>query len=240
LSLLPVFQYLFSATNESLGAVNCQRIVDPKVAHHLCDTDASESSLELQALCTHHSVPIDGHLDPHLGSVARAVTRCVAEMKALSLLHQRLQQQLTEIGSLTLFQRVEMPLACLLSEMETRGVSIDARFMGDMELQLSAFKDKIEKEAKELTAGGDFNLASPEQVAAVLFDRLRLPPPTNTTTAGRHHSTSEEHLLKIRHLHPLVDLVLGYRACAKVLSTYIHGFKVFICKDPAAATFACA
>ena len=76
-----------------------------------------------------------------------------------------------------------------------------------------------------------FNLASSDQVAAVLYGALKLPPPKSgyaSQANKRHPSTSEEDLQKIRKLHPVVDLILAHRALSKIASTYISGLKPFL------------
>jgi DNA polymerase-1 len=121
--------------------------------------------------------------------------------------------------------------------MEALGVFIDIKYLKTVEQQLSDKRECISQQVAKLLGeevsasarlGARLNLASPEQVAELLYDRLKLPPPSSTV-GGRHHSTSEDDLMKIRHLHPVIDLVFSYRACCKTLSTYIQGWSPFLC-----------
>lgn len=64
----------------------------------------------------------------------------------------------------------------------------------------------------------------------MLYDELKLPAPVRTGKQ-KHSSTSEEDLKRISHLHPLVDLVLRYRAIVKLLSTFVKGMRQFLLSD---------
>jgi hypothetical protein len=57
---------------------------------------------------------------------------------------------------------------------------------------------------------------SPEQCADVLYNKLRLRPPSTTDAGKKHPSTSEEVLLKLQDRHPIVGLILRNRTAAKV------------------------
>ncbi|WP_038623177.1 DNA polymerase [Dyella jiangningensis] len=67
-------------------------------------------------------------------------------------------------------------------------------------------------------AGREFNLDSPKQLQAILFDELGLPAKLKTPTG--QPSTNEEALEAIADDHPLPRLILDYRGLAKLRSTY--------------------
>jgi len=70
-------------------------------------------------------------------------------------------------------------------------------------------------------AGKQFNINSPKQLAAVLFDDLKIPYPKKSKT----HSTSVEILEPLAHDYEIVAYVLRYRFIAKLNSTYLEGLK---------------
>ncbi|EQD33570.1 DNA polymerase I, partial [mine drainage metagenome] len=75
-------------------------------------------------------------------------------------------------------------------------------------------------------AGQPFNLDSPKQLQAILFDKLGLP--VQRKTPGGQPSTNEEALEAIRGAHPLPGLVLDYRLLAKLRSTYTEKLPLMI------------
>ena len=84
-----------------------------------------------------------------------------------------------------------------------------------------------EQEAHQL-AGRAFNLASPKQLAEVLFDQLGLPAVKKTKT-GR--STDAEVLEELSHLHPLPAKVLQFRSLTRLVSGYHEALPMLIHPD---------
>ncbi len=72
-----------------------------------------------------------------------------------------------------------------------------------------------------LGAYGDVNWASPQQVAALLFDTLGLPSPK--LTEGGARSTDSEVLEALANKHPLPRALLDFRAVVKMRGTYAAG-----------------
>lgn len=179
-------------------------------------------------------IPIPNHDLVGLGSVARAVQRIKGELDSLLGLQAILATEMTKMGIARIFHEIEMPMTCLLAAIEHRGVVVDVDFLSS---QRSAVAQKINIIESEIFAAiapaQPFNVASPEQVSHVLFEVLHLPPPAQTSKKGKHHSTSEEDLLRIRQCHPVVNLILSYRALAKISSTYVDGLRPFVCKENA-------
>ncbi len=66
--------------------------------------------------------------------------------------------------------------------------------------------------------GHAFNLASPKQLSALLFDELGLPPVKKTKTG---QSTDSEVLEELVALHPLPRLLLEHRLLSKLKGTYL-------------------
>ncbi|SMY17950.1 DNA polymerase I [Photobacterium aquimaris] len=115
------------------------------------------------------------------------------------------------------FETIEMPLVPVLSRMERTGVYIDSMLLGAQSIELAQRLDEIEKLAYEL-AGEEFNLSSPKQLQAILFEKMGLPVIKKTPSGTP--STNEEVLQELALDYPLPKLLLEYRGLAKLKSTY--------------------
>ncbi|MCD9503501.1 DNA polymerase I [Photobacterium phosphoreum] len=115
------------------------------------------------------------------------------------------------------FETIEMPLVPVLSRMERTGVYIDSMLLGAQSIELAQRLDEIEKLAYEL-ADQEFNLSSPKQLQAILFEKMGLPVIKKTPSGTP--STNEEVLQELALDYPLPKLLLEYRGLAKLKSTY--------------------
>lgn len=118
-----------------------------------------------------------------------------------------------------LYDKVEFPLAFVLADMEFTGVKVDKDKLLEMGEEI---KIKLELLTKDIynSAGCEFNIASPVQLSEVLFEKLGLPHGKKTTNG---YSTAADVLHKIKDKHPIVGMVLEYRALSKLYGTYIEG-----------------
>lgn len=115
------------------------------------------------------------------------------------------------------YENIEIPLVPVLAGMERVGVLIDANELRKQSQQLGKRMVELQKLAYA-SAGHDFNLDSPKQLQAVLFDELGLAAKIKTPTG--QPSTNEEALEAIADTHELPRLILEYRGLAKLRSTY--------------------
>ncbi|MFA5562227.1 MAG: DNA polymerase I [Eubacteriales bacterium] len=122
-------------------------------------------------------------------------------------------------GCERLLFEVELPLACVLAEMERTGFKLDRTGMVAFGEELTAAADAA-AERICMMAGRPFNINSPKQLGEVLFEELGLPVQRKTKTG---YSTDAEVLEKLRHYHPIVEEVLEYRQLTKLYSTYAVG-----------------
>ena len=133
-------------------------------------------------------------------------------------LHQVLHPQLESTPSLLgVYESIEMPLVEVLASMEANGVLIDVEELRRQSRDLSARMLDLQTRVFDL-AGRHFNLDSPKQLQALLFDELGLPAMVKTPTG--QPSTNEEALEAIADQHELPRLILDYRALTKLRSTY--------------------
>jgi len=116
-----------------------------------------------------------------------------------------------------LFEKIEIPLAYVLSQMERNGVCLDEEL-------LRSLSQESEKALENLTAkiyqetGQEFNLNSPKQLSFILFEKLKLPAFKKTKTG---FSTDEEVLNRLAVSYEIPRMLLEYRQITKLKSTYI-------------------
>ncbi|MEF1206979.1 DNA polymerase I [Photobacterium damselae] len=118
---------------------------------------------------------------------------------------------------LHVFSDIEMPLVPVLSRMERTGVLIDSMKLSAQSQEIAQRLDELEKRAFEI-ADQEFNLSSPKQLQAILFEKMGLPVLKKTPSGTP--STNEEVLQELALDYPLPKLILEYRGLAKLKSTY--------------------
>ncbi len=133
-------------------------------------------------------------------------------------LHQYFWPQLQQTPSLKkVFEEIEMPLLPVLSRIERNGALVDAKLLGQQSLELGERMVQLERQAYEI-AGKEFNLSSPKQLGAILFEEQKLPVIKKTPTGTP--STAEEVLQELALDYPLPKVIMEYRGLAKLKSTY--------------------
>ena len=141
-------------------------------------------------------------------------------------LHQALWPQVqAELPLKTLFQEIELPLIGVLSRIERTGALVDDTLLFKQSQELAERLAELETQAWEL-AGEQFNLASPKQLAEILFTKLELP--VLKKTAKGAPSTKEEVLQELALDYPLPKVLLEHRGLAKLKSTYTDKLPVMI------------
>jgi len=127
-----------------------------------------------------------------------------------------------------LFQDVEMPLVPVLADMEMAGIRIDPNVLADISRAMYQRITALEKEIYEIV-GYQFNVNSPQQLADVLFEELRLPRKRRTKTG---YSTAASVLQEIRDEgkdpYGICDLILEYRHLTKLKGTYVDSLPELI------------
>jgi DNA polymerase-1 len=129
-----------------------------------------------------------------------------------------LLKELEESDQKTLFYTIESPLIAILASMEYTGFRLDTAYLNSLRTEYVRDIAQVEKEIFDM-AGESFNLNSPKQLAAVLFEKLRLPAGRKTKTG---YSTAVEVLEKLAPKYPIVEKILCYREKQKLYSTYIN------------------
>jgi DNA polymerase I len=134
-------------------------------------------------------------------------------------LHQALQARLAQTPSLQpVLMDIEMPLVPVLAKIERQGALVDAALLHVQSGELGVKMAELEQRAYAL-AGEEFNLGSPKQLGAILYDKLGMP--VLSKTAKGQPSTAEAVLDELALLgYPLPEVLMQYRSLSKLKSTY--------------------
>jgi len=116
-----------------------------------------------------------------------------------------------------LYQELELPLMPILAKIERTGVRLDRELLDELSAEMAGEMQRVEEQAYAI-AGREFNLNSPKQIQAILFDELELPVLKRTPKGAP--STNEEVLSQLAEDYPLPARILAYRSLAKLKSTY--------------------
>ncbi len=148
------------------------------------------------------------------------------ECVAAGLIEPLLRKELQEQHLWELYTRIEMPLISILAQMESTGVRIDPKMLGEYSRVLTKELAGIEQEAREMAGEPTLNLSSPRQIGTVLYEKLDLNPRAKKKKDS--YPTDEETLNEIADRHPIVGKILEFRAVKKLLSTYIDPLPALI------------
>lgn len=120
---------------------------------------------------------------------------------------------------LEMYEKMELPVAQVLFEMERNGVQIDRAELARQSAELGAELMKLEQQAYA-AADQPFNLNSPKQLQEILFDKMGIPTKGLKKTAKGGISTNEAVLEQLAPDYPLPKIILQNRSLAKLKSTY--------------------
>lgn len=134
-------------------------------------------------------------------------------------LHHALQARLAQTPSVQpVLMDIEMPLVPVLARIERQGALVDAALLKVQSGELGVKMAELEQRAYEL-AGEEFNLGSPKQLGAILYDKLGMPVLSKTTKG--QPSTAEAVLDELAEQgYPLPEVLMQYRSLSKLKSTY--------------------
>jgi DNA polymerase I len=139
-------------------------------------------------------------------------------------LYETFQKKLHEIGMIKLCEDVEFPLISVLAQMERTGVSIDVNHLSNMSKELEQQLERLTKEIYQ-AADTSFNINSTQQLADILFNKLKLQSVRKTKTG---FSTDVGVLETLKGSHPIIEMLLDFRQSTKLKSTYIDALPKLI------------
>jgi DNA polymerase-1 len=144
-------------------------------------------------------------------------------------LWQRLKPRLAEEGSTRVYEMVDRPLVGTVGRMERRGVKVDRDYLAQLSRTFATGIAELEQKVYE-AADGPFTIGSPQQLGAVLYDRLGLK--------GGRKSKSGQYSTDVNELERLAGegvevarRVLDWRQLSKLKSTYTDALQAQVNPD---------
>ncbi len=155
------------------------------------------------------------------------VTKLLGQTDSEAETKEKLLTKLKEVDLLKIYSKIELPLTPVLEAATAHGLLVDTKHLrvlsNTYHQELAILTIKIYK-----LVGKEFNLNSPKQLAAVLFDDLALGRSGLKKTPGGLRSTKESELAKLRDAHPVVGFILEYRELQKIISTYVDNLLLLV------------
>lgn len=127
-----------------------------------------------------------------------------------------------------IYRKFDLPLIPVLADMETWGVKIDPDRLKDLSEEIQESLGRLKEKIYEIS-GVEFNLNSPGQLAAILFEKMGLPT-SRKTKKTKGYSTSVTVLQELAQNFPIAKHALEYRQLSKLKSTYADSLPLLI--DP--------
>lgn len=163
-----------------------------------------------------------------------------------------LKQELKQEGMQDLYANIEFPLIEILYNMEQTGIKMDTSVLQELGIKVDVELKEIESKIKELSdlrfshnidsgnidlkdknledklkSDQEINLASPKQVAQLLFEKLLLPV-MKKSEKGTGYSTDFEVLSQLSKIHPVPGLIIKHRELSKLKNTYIDALPGYV------------
>lgn len=179
----------------------------------------SDSNYDIDHLCMEYGIALPELSDETPANAAYAAV--------LGKLFEKTDALLKEADQTELLHDMELPLARVLAKMEVAGFAVDKKGIEEFSDRLGARIDELVREIYA-QAGREFNINSPKQLGAVLFEEMQIPCKKKTKSG---YSTKAEVLEELAPDYPIVKLILEYRSLAKLKSTYCDGLLKVIAQD---------
>ncbi len=210
------------------------KLFDVQIAHYLLHPDLrnmldviSENYLGI-VLTDKNSILGKGKEQAFFSDLQQSLITNYACERSCSIfaLSKILEKEMVKNDVIELFEKVEIPLSQVLAKMELEGIALNVEMLTDFSIELTKKLTFITSRIHDL-AGIEFNVASPKQMGEVLFERLELSKKPRKTKSGQY-ATSEEELLKLKDIHPIIEEVLRFRGIKKLLSTYVDALPALV------------
>ena len=201
------------------------RIDDSALAAYLLN--AARATYKLDEICSEVFVEcpptlpdpgVPGGSEEQLGRVLAERARWVARY------WQHAATDLDERGLRAIYEDVERPLVEVLATMERHGIRVDPGRLEGFAKELERSLDNLTREIYQL-AGEEFTIASPKQLAHILFEKLGLPAIRRTKTG---YSTDADVLTELGLRHELPAKILEHRSLAKLKGTYADALPLLV------------
>lgn len=152
---------------------------------------------------------------------------CSKKSKFIFNVYEIIKERLEKEDHMYLFNKIEMPLIEVLTDMELTGFKVEDSILEKMTKDIEAKIDIVSRDIFNLT-GCVFNIASPKQLGEVLFDKLELGKGIKNRSG---YKTDVKTLQKLVDVHPVINKIFEYRNLTKIKGTYLDGLRSYILSD---------
>jgi DNA polymerase-1 len=160
----------------------------------------------------------------------RLVAYAAERVDLLRRLRPMLEAELAASSAGRVYREIEAPLTPVLLRMEERGIALDVDYLRAMSAEMAAEMARLEGEIYEL-AGERFNIQSPQQLGAILFEKLGLKAKRRTQKT-KSWSTDADTLAELAaEGHALPERLLRYRELSKLKGTYVDALPAMVAAD---------
>lgn len=210
------------------------RLYDIELMHYLVNPERSHK-LDILAM-EYLGIDLQERSDAQTGDLFADETdegssqeehNCMEAVVCLLLKDKLLQDIGASVGG-GLYDRMEEPLISVLADMEKTGVKVQIAPLQEYAEELRKEAVRLEQAVREATGEPELNCASPKQVAAVLYEKLKINPKAKPNGGRYNYPTDEETLSQFADHFPVINDILEFRAVKKLLSSYIEPFPGFI------------
>ena len=194
--------------------------------YHLDDLVLRRLHLELGTAAEANG---QGVLDFEDNAQLIAAKEVMVRARAVALLADSLEEELTAHGGIELMQTIELPLVTVLAEMERVGIAVDADKLAELESEFAAKVAEAQQDAWDAIDGEQINLGSPKQLQVVLFEKLDMPKTKRTKTG---YTTDADALTELyaKTEHPFLEALLRHRDATRLRVT-VEGLQKSIADD---------
>jgi len=155
--------------------------------------------------------------------VATALPYAAEDAEVTLLLTMYLKDKLG--GRIKRHDDIELPLSRVLADMEWTGIHLDTNKLQELSGRFGKRMNELEKCIHQ-AAGESFNIQSPKQLGALLFERLGIPGGKKTKSG--QWATGQEVLERLAEEYEVPRLVLEVRQLGKLKSTYTDALQKLI------------
>ena len=214
--------------------------LDTMIASYLLNPDATLTTPTLETVALEHAgyqalaketVRGKGAKTPDFDRLPpEAVLAYACERADLPLqAAEPLRAHLDEHRLAQLYRELEQPLIPVLADIEHTGIQVDTDALADQSQRMDAELSALQSQIFSL-AGEGFNINSPRQLSAILFEKLALPI-RKKTGKTRAASTAADVLEELAAHHELPRLVVEWRAIQKLKGTYVDALPRLVRPD---------
>lgn len=208
---------------------------DSMLLSYLCEPNWGKHNLNRLALTYLHVQPIPyselvgkgkGEITMNKVDIAQAAPYACQDADLALQLSMNLWKKVQEKNLAAIYRNLELPLITVLADMEMWGIKINSQILSDISSELNENMDRLKRKIYE-HSGEEFNLNSPQQLAHILFEKLKLPS-SKKTQKTRSFSTRLSVLQDLSRNYPIAQFTLEYRQLTKLKSTYADALPLLI------------